>query len=96
MTGRCKEQVSTKGTFRFHQCTRPNGHGPKGLYCKQHDPDVRQAKREVRDAKWREEWDKQARSDKFTKAARQAIRDIAAGHNDARGLAIKILKEFEG
>lgn len=96
MTGRCKEQVSLKGTFRFVRCSRPDGHGPDGAYCKQHNPVTRQVKRDARDAKWREEWDKQARFDKFTRAARQAIRDIAAGHDDARGLAIKILKEFEG
>ena len=34
---RCAEEVAFGGRMViFHQCYRKNGHGPKGLYCKQH------------------------------------------------------------
>ena len=31
---RCKEEVWAN--FTSYQCSRPKGHGPGGLYCKQH------------------------------------------------------------
>jgi len=34
---RCIEQVwPSDGTWIPHQCSRKRGHGPDGLYCKQH------------------------------------------------------------
>ena len=34
---RCAESVPDGGrSVLFHQCLRKNGHGPEGLYCKQH------------------------------------------------------------
>lgn len=30
-----------------YQCTRPNGHGSHGLYCKQHDPAERARRRQA-------------------------------------------------
>lgn len=34
---RCVEEVSSPGRWiGWHQCTRKRGHGPGGLYCKQH------------------------------------------------------------
>jgi hypothetical protein len=34
---RCAEEVATPPYYiDFHQCTRKRGHGPDGLYCKQH------------------------------------------------------------
>ncbi len=35
----CIEEVSESGRYGYfflHQCSRPRGHGPDGLYCKQH------------------------------------------------------------
>lgn len=32
----CAYEYWPKGEWVPHQCTRPNGHGPAGLYCKQH------------------------------------------------------------
>ena len=32
--GRCAYEVF--GAWLSYQCTRKNGHGPSGLYCKQH------------------------------------------------------------
>jgi len=33
---RCAESVFDNQTFLMHQCSRKNGHGPNGIYCKQH------------------------------------------------------------
>jgi hypothetical protein len=51
--GRCAEEVYDSFTRRNHQCYRKSGHGPEGLYCKQHDPAFvasKSAKRSERDA----------------------------------------------
>ena len=34
--GRCAEEVSSEGVWFFYQCSRKNGHGKDGAYCKQH------------------------------------------------------------
>lgn len=34
--GRCACEVAYRGGWRWCQCSRHNGHGPGGLYCKQH------------------------------------------------------------
>ena len=33
---RCVTAVWPAGMWHDHQCTRKRGHGPDGLYCKQH------------------------------------------------------------
>ena len=33
---KCVEEIIDTGGFLFKQCSRKRGHGPKGLYCKQH------------------------------------------------------------
>ena len=33
---RCIEEVAERGGWLFYQCQRKRGHGPDGLYCKQH------------------------------------------------------------
>jgi len=33
---RCIEEVWTYEGWHSHQCNRKRGHGPDGLYCKQH------------------------------------------------------------
>lgn len=35
-TGFCAEEVPDKVTWGTYQCSRKNGYGPDGLYCKQH------------------------------------------------------------
>jgi len=37
----CAYQVAIPHSYRFCQCARNNGHGPAGLYCKQHATKVR-------------------------------------------------------
>ncbi len=77
------------------QCSRANGHGPHGAYCKQHDPVSLKAKKDARYAKWSAESENSARNREFAAACRKAIRDIAAGHNDPRGLAQSIIDNLE-
>lgn len=33
---RCAEEVWPRDRWVSYQCTRKNGYGPEGLYCKQH------------------------------------------------------------
>lgn len=40
---RCVESVYSD--YGSHQCERKRGHGPDGLYCKQHNPEAIAAKR---------------------------------------------------
>jgi hypothetical protein len=71
-----------------HQCKRDPGFGPDGLYCKQHDPDARAAKRAAQSAKW--------------EAEREAVNRLAAeldrlldqlGHGHSDGQFIKLTAE---
>lgn len=33
---RCIKEIQPQDSWHFAQCRRKRGHGPKGLYCKQH------------------------------------------------------------
>lgn len=35
-TTRCIAEVAPECGWTHHQCSRKRGHGPNGLYCKQH------------------------------------------------------------
>jgi hypothetical protein len=94
---RCAESVADDGRMvTSSQCSRKNGHGPEGAWCKQHDPQAIAAKREARNAAWRREWDQKARETAFTAESKTAIRAIAEGHNDPMTLAREILARYEG
>ena len=45
---KCIESVW--GGWTGHQCHRKRGHGPDGLYCRQHDPDAKAAKQAAEEA----------------------------------------------
>ena len=84
--------------WSFYQCTRPRGHGPDGLYCKQHDPVAVEAKRKRQQAKSAAEWaaraaqwDYEKKHKDWVSSCLQALADIAAGHNDPRKLASDLL-----
>ena len=49
---RCIEEVYTGS--HGHQCARSRGHGPRGLYCKQHDPIAIKAKEEAKYNKFKQ------------------------------------------
>lgn len=53
---RCAYEVwRTVGrTSMAGQCDRPRGHGPDGLYCKQHDPEAERKRREASNKKYEE------------------------------------------
>lgn len=96
-------------SFHSHQCEKRakvtrevlNGSTVEMVeYCGTHDPVRRKAaddaRRTERDAKWDERqrlWDEQKRIQALEKAALAAIRQIAAGHNDPRTLALELLAE---
>lgn len=45
---RCVEEVCAGGRdMHFYQCLRKRGHGPDGLYCKQHDPEAVERRRQA-------------------------------------------------
>ncbi len=89
------------GRAGSHQCGRKpkhqyGGHG----WCTQHYPPNVQAKHEARTAKWHAE--SNARTEMYARinaekklkdAALEAIKKIAAGHNDPRGLAQEVLDD---
>lgn len=96
---RCRASVPERSGFGSHQCSRKvvvqrAGYG----FCAQHDPVVRRAKQQERDAAWQRQHQaendmraRQARERALQRDALDAIRKIAAGHNDARGLAQQVL-----
>lgn len=80
------------GFAHAHQCNRKRGHGPDGLYCKQHDPaEVARRDAEAK-ARWDAKWDRAQRPNRLIAAYRKALEQIAAGHNDPRSLAAEALK----
>lgn len=93
---RCAQRVANSTISGQHQCTRPNGHGPHGAWCKQHDPAAREARDKARADKWRAEYAVQKRDRDFTREAREAVQQIADGHNDPRGLCAEIIKRWKG
>lgn len=90
---RCAAEVCVG--FSFSQCTRKNGHGPHGAWCKQHDPVARKAKAEAQKTELAREWARKDAERKFRTSCVEAIRRIAEGHNDPRGLAMAIVADLD-
>lgn len=99
---RCCQAV--RGSFSLKQC--PNvgkfkdaegydwcGHHTKEAFAK------KAAARKARHDKWHADfdakWNRSKRIQAANEALMQAMRDIAAGHNDARQLATDVLKEYD-
>lgn len=93
-TSRCIEQVHGDGIARFHQCERKRGHGPDGLYCKQHNPEAVARRKAEQEAAWKRKSEIRFRPIRQLQAAKDALKEIAHGHYDARGLAADILKKW--
>lgn len=92
---RCAQEVwpNERGAIPS-QCARKRGHGPEGAFCKQHDPAVKAERERKQREKYEAERERQRpkwHAHKFLKA----LREIAAGHNDPRSLAIEVLNEFD-
>ena len=100
----CVASVHDSIGVGFSQCARKpkheyGGHG----WCAQHYPPNVHARSVALEKKWQEEWaareaarDKEKAEDEQKSAALDAIRKIAAGHNDPRGLAIEVLEMGQG
>jgi hypothetical protein len=94
---RCAASVADGGRMVTSiQCSRKNGHGPEGAWCKQHDPQAIAAKRKSELAARKKAWDNASRKAAFIAEAQDAIRAIAEGHNDPMTLAREILARYEG
>lgn len=91
---RCCETLQDRFHPGGYQCTRKRGYGPDKAYCKQHDPDAVKARRAKADAEYQIK--------RYAEAAKwygptflDALRKIAAGHNDPRSLAKEIVDDFD-
>lgn len=89
------------GRMGSYQCSRKpkheyGGHG----WCNQHYPPNEHARKEARSAEYQRQADERkagyardAAERSLRDDALQAIRQIAAGHNDPRALALEVLRE---
>lgn len=93
---RCAEMVSDRDTRwpRFHQCRFKRGYGPEGAFCKIHDPEAKRRRDAEKEARWKREHRARMRGACGPKFL-DALRRIADGHNDPRGLAREIVDEFD-
>lgn len=89
---RCCEEVYDR-FVKFHQCTRPRGHGPEKAFCKQHTPDAKAARAKAADEKFQKEMEKKRigwDGPKFF----AALCKIADGDNDPRQTALDAIKDY--
>lgn len=85
---RCAVEVSGRERWpSYSQCSRPRGHGPGGMYCKQHDPATVSSRDDASMKRWKEKAHRQGRPHRQLVAYRDALRAIADGHNDPREIA---------
>ena len=65
-----------------------------GDRCKIHDPEAIKARKKKTNARHQKEWDARM-VEVYGKHFLSALRKIAAGHNDARGLAQEEVRKFD-
>ena len=88
-TPRCQDRVRLG--FWNHQCSRSAKVGDR---CRQHDPAAIEARQAKADARYRAE--RAVRKIELNgRVFLGALRKIAAGHNDARGLAQEAVDKFD-
>lgn len=92
---RCRVQTYESVSRNFSQCARKKVVEVDGIgYCKQHSPEAQEARARQRREREAEE---QRRSDyRYRRPAdyKDALREIAAGHNDPRALASEALAKW--
>lgn len=92
---KCRAAVHDDCGVGFHQCGRKGIIERDGmLWCKTHDPEAvaaRRAKQEARWAKEQAEWKRNWAIERLRAKSYEAIKQIAEGHNDPRGLALEVL-----
>lgn len=86
---RCIEAVRSDPWISC-QCSRKRGFGPDGLYCKQHDPDAAARRKAETEAREQRQWASRMIEANARRMA-LALRQIADGHNDPRGLATETI-----
>ncbi|MEJ7933465.1 hypothetical protein WG907_04235 [Sphingobium sp. AN558] len=107
--GKCHASVSSGGYYSHMcgkpakvKCSITSWGRSEGIheFCGVHDPIRAAARKKARDEKWRAKWDleearraESGRLQRLREAALAAIIQIAAGYNDARGLAQSVLDE---
>lgn len=90
----CEEVADTSLNWtHFHQCSRKRGFGPDEAYCRQHDPAAVEERRRASDERFTKEMN-QRRVQLHGRTFYEALKQIAEGHNDARGLAQEVLGKF--
>lgn len=65
------------------------------MYCRQHDPEMVDARKKESSRRADAAWQKR-RIEIYGHTFYRALKEIANGHNDAKGLAIEILNKFSG
>jgi hypothetical protein len=96
----CNERMY--GDYRSFPCGKKATHDPDangnftkcGTHCKA-AKDKREIKRQARNAAWEAKWDRDRAISEAVKALEPALRKIAAGHNDARGLAEEVIAALD-
>lgn len=98
----------TYGAFHGYQCPRKavvfrcvEHHEGEIGFCRQHDPEAVRARRKAQEDRWNAEWEerkaqaeRERRQREAQTAAKTALEQIAAGHNDPRTLAAEVLELF--
>ena len=92
---RCCEQIYIRMGVggQFSQCSRKRGHGPDEAYCKTHDPAAVAARAQAST----EAYIAKSNGERYRwhgPTFYHALKQIAEGHNDARGLAQQVLADF--
>lgn len=92
---RCCESVTTyEGRWpHSHQCRNRRGHGPGEAYCRVHDPERVEARRQEQQRRYNEGYNRDLVK-WHAGSFKEALEKIAAGHNDARGLAQEVLAKY--
>jgi hypothetical protein len=99
---KCCEPVSNERGWRLNTCSRNAKVEVAGrFYCTQHDPALVKERQEKRDEERKRQWEAQdaafarrRQTEAATQQALDALRQIAAGCNDARELAMQALALF--
>lgn len=91
---RCCEAVLGRQRWDHfsHQCSRPNGHGPDGAYCKAHDPKVVAERKATKEDRYKADL-RNCMIGSMGDAVK-ALLAIEAGHNDPRALAKETLDKY--
>lgn len=81
---KCIKLVSRRNGWHLGQCDRKRGHGPGGLFCKQHDPERVASRRKVKDDAYEAEFERK----------RVAYERYRVLNKLAEGISTRELKNF--